>query len=125
MGKRFNARRWCGGSIGWGTLKPTKAKVALAVALTSPIFLLVYVFLSPICADPTAEAWTRNPDPEIWGCHTALHRIFRFVPDFIAVTDLPSTIFLSLTLSYLTSSLIVSAISALGRALKRADAKGF
>jgi hypothetical protein len=97
-------------------LKPSKAKVLFAAALAPFAFILVLAYLTPICADPTAEGWARNPDPEIWGCHTTLHRVYHFVPDFIAVYDLPSALLLSLALAYLAAC----ALAALGRLAGRA-----
>jgi hypothetical protein len=84
-------------------LKPSKARVLLAAALTSPIFVLVLAYLTPVCIDPSAEGWARNPDPEYWGCHTMLHRIYSLVPDSVAVYDLPSALLLSLALAYLAA----------------------
>jgi len=84
-------------------LKPSKARILLAAALAPPVFLLALAYLSPVCIDPSAEAWEQKPDPEYWGCHTMLHRVYRFVPDFIAVHDLPSLLLLSLALAYLAA----------------------
>ncbi|MCC6039731.1 MAG: hypothetical protein LM565_02815 [Thermofilum sp.] len=86
-----------------GALRPSRAKILLSAALAPLIFLLVLTYLTPVCIDPTAEAWARNPDPEYWGCHTMLHRHIRSVPDFIAVYDLPSASLLALLLSYLAA----------------------
>jgi hypothetical protein len=97
-------------------LKPSKAKTLLAAALAPPVFALVLLYLTPLCIDPSAEAWALNPDPEYWGCHTMLHRIYRFVPDFVAVRDLPSALLLSLALAYLAAC----ALAALGRHAGRA-----
>jgi hypothetical protein len=84
-------------------LKPSKARIPLAAPLTPPIFALVLAYLTPVCIDPSAEALAKNPDPEYWGCHTMLHRAYRFIPDSIAVRDLPSALPLSLALAYLAA----------------------
>ena len=97
-------------------LKPSKAKILLAAALAPFAFILVLAYLTPICIDPSAEGWAKNPDPEYWGCHTMLHRVYRFVPDSIAVYDLPSALLLSLALAYLAACALV----ALGRLARRA-----
>jgi hypothetical protein len=49
-------------------LKPSKAKILLAAALAPFAFILVLAYLTPICIDPSAEGWAKNPDPEYWGC---------------------------------------------------------
>jgi hypothetical protein len=84
-------------------LKPSRARIPLAAPLTPPIFALVLAYLTPVCIDPSAEALAKNPDPEYWGCHTMLHRAYRFIPDSIAVYDLPSALLLSLALAYLAA----------------------
>jgi hypothetical protein len=100
-------------------LKPSKTKMLLAAALTPFFFVLALIYLTPVCIDPSAEAWALNPDPEYWGCHTMLHRIYRFVPDFIAVHALPSVLLLSLALAYLASAFVLSAAVWLKRILAR------
>jgi hypothetical protein len=58
-------------------------------------------------------------DPEYWGCHTMLHRIYRFVPDSIAVHALPSALLPSPALAYLASAFVLSAAVWLKRILAR------
>jgi hypothetical protein len=99
-------------------LKPSKAKILLTAILTPFAFILVLAYLTPICADPSAEALARNPDPEIWGCHTMLHRALRLVPDFIAVYDLPSALLLSTALAYLAACALVELRKLVGRAFR-------
>jgi len=82
-------------------LKPTLGKLFLAIF----IFCLLFIFGSPVCIDPTPEAFNNYPDPEYWGCHSEWHRSFHFIPDWPIYNGIIS-FFAFLIISYFLSSLI-------------------